>query len=79
MAISLIAKAGQGATLMKRDLKSAFRYIPVSPLDYRLLNFAWNAIFYVDKFLPVGLRTAFEYDFLFAFRLTRKQQYVQST
>ena len=52
---------------MKRDLKSAFRYIPVSPLDYRLLNFAWNAIFYVDKFLPVGLRTAFEYDFLFVF------------
>jgi hypothetical protein len=57
-AISLIAKAGPGAILMKRDLKSAFRHIPVSPLDYWLLIFAWNAVFYIDMFLPFGLRTA---------------------
>ena len=57
-AINLVAKAGRGAVMMKRDLKSAFRHIPVSPVDYWLLIFQWNDKFYVDLFLPFGLRTA---------------------
>ena len=58
VAINLIAEAGPGAMLMKRDLKSAFRHVPVSPLDHWLLIFEWDGKFYVDMFLPFGLRTA---------------------
>src|SRR5438876_5440912 len=42
----------------KRDLKAAFRHIPISPCDYWLLLFEWNGQFFVDMFLPFGLRTA---------------------
>ena len=44
--------------MMKRDLKSAFRHIPINPCDYWLLIFEWQGKFYVDMFLPFGLRTA---------------------
>jgi hypothetical protein len=57
-AIALIAKHGKGVKLHKRDLKDAFRKIPVSPYDYWLLLFIWDGISYVDNFLPFGLRTA---------------------
>ena len=33
-AIHLIAQAERGAVMMKRDLKSAFRHVPISPYDY---------------------------------------------
>jgi len=57
-AMLLVARAGRGARMMKRDLKSAFRHIPVSQLDHWLLIFEWEGQFYVDMFLPFGLRTA---------------------
>ena len=57
-AIRLIAQAGRGAVMMKRDLKSAFRHVPINPCDYWLLVFEWQGKFYVDMFLPFGLRTA---------------------
>ena len=57
-AIRLVAQAGKGAILMKRDLKSAFRHIPINPCDHWLLLFEWQGKFYVDMFLPFGLRTA---------------------
>ena len=57
-AIQLVAQTGKGAVMLKRDLKSAFRHVPVSPLDYWLLIFEWNGKYYVDMFLPFGLRTA---------------------
>ena len=57
-AIAFIAKHGKGVRLHKRDLKDAFRKIPVSPYDYWLLLFIWNGIIYTDIFLPFGLRTA---------------------
>ena len=57
-ALRLIAQAGKDAILMKRDLKSAFRHIPISPCDHWLLIFEWQGHFYVDMFLPFGLRTA---------------------
>ena len=44
--------------MMKRDLKSAFRHIPISPQDHWLLVFEWRGQYYVDMFLPFGLRTA---------------------
>lgn len=57
-AIQLVAQAGKGAVMMKRDLKAAFRHIPINPCDYWLLLFEWNGQFFVDMFLPFGLRTA---------------------
>ena len=57
-AIRLVAQAGKNAILIKRDLKSAFRHVPINPCDYWLLIFEWQGCFYVDMFLPFGLRTA---------------------
>ena len=57
-AIQLIGKHGHRAILRKRDLKDAFRMVPVSPLDYWLFIFEWNGKLYIDLFLPFGLRTA---------------------
>ena len=54
-AIKLVAKVGQGAVMMKRDLKSAFRFIPVSPADQWCLLFEWQGKIYMDLFLPFGL------------------------
>jgi len=41
-AIRMVAKVGPGARMIKRDLKSAFRYIPVSSLDQWCLIFEWE-------------------------------------
>ena len=57
-AVAMVAAAGQGAILIKRDLADAFRHIPVAPEDYWLLGFTWNQEHWVDCFLPFGLRTA---------------------
>ena len=57
-AIRMVAKAGRGAKMIKRDLKSAFRFIPVSSLDRWCLIFEWEGQFYVELFLPFGLRTS---------------------
>ena len=57
-AIHLVAKAGRGAKMIKRDLKSAFRYVPVSRLDQWCLIFEWEGQYYVELVLPFGLRTS---------------------
>jgi hypothetical protein len=57
-ALQLIAEAGPGSTLVKRDLADAFRHIPVSPQDWWLLGFQWEGTWWYDKFLPFGLRTS---------------------
>ena len=44
--------------MIKRDLKDAFRHIPVSPQDWWLLGFSWNNKTWIDRFLPFGLRTS---------------------
>jgi hypothetical protein len=57
-AITLIAAQGPGAMLIKRDLQDAFRHIPIAPQDLWLLGFCWEETYWVDCFLPFGLRTA---------------------
>ena len=42
-----------GRTL-KVDIESAFRIIPVSPVDRPLLGFQWKGKFYMDAVLPMG-------------------------
>lgn len=57
-AISIIQSLGQGAFMAKTDLKSAFRLIPIHPDDWNLLGIYWQSQFYVDMYLPFGLRSS---------------------
>ena len=57
-AIQAIQTLGQNCILVKRDLESAFRHNPVSPLDTPLIGFHWAGEYYAKRFLPFGLRTA---------------------
>jgi hypothetical protein len=57
-AIALVATQGPGAMLVKRDLQDAFRHILIAPQDLWLLGFCWEGTYWVDCFLPFGLRTA---------------------
>lgn len=41
--------------MLKRDLKAAFRHVPINHCDYWLLIFEWNGRFFMDMFLPFGL------------------------
>ena len=66
-AISPVLKRGKGCVLVKRDLSEAFRQISVSKADWWLLGFQWMGIYYMENFLPFGLRTA-----LFIFDLFAK-------
>lgn len=52
-----VIRAGPGSIMVKRDLKDAFRHIPVSPQDWWLLGFYWKNKTWIDRFLPFGLRT----------------------
>ena len=57
-AIRVLQSLGPGSYLAKTDLKSAFRLIPIHPDDWNLLGIYWKAQFYVDLYLPFGLRSA---------------------
>ena len=57
-AIGALQSLGQGSYMAKTDLKSAFRLIPIHPDDWNLLGIYWQAMFYVDMYLPFGLRSA---------------------
>ena len=57
-AIRLLQTLGQGSFMAKTDLKSAFRLIPIHPDDWNLLGIYWQSKFYVDLYLPIGLRSA---------------------
>ena len=57
-AVSLCRAHGQGALMAKLDLKSAYRMIPVHPLDQPLLGIEWQGTVYCDLALPFGLRSA---------------------
>ena len=57
-AIQAIQQLGEGAFLAKTDIESAFRLIPVHPDDWELLGMQWGGLYYYDKVLPFGLRSA---------------------
>ena len=56
--VELVKMKGRGCALYKRDLKRAYRQIPVDPGDIHLLGFKWKNSVYLDLFLPMGLRSA---------------------
>ncbi|KAJ5894645.1 hypothetical protein N7495_006336 [Penicillium taxi] len=53
-----IIQAGPGCTIIKRDIKDAFRIIPVAKDNQHLLAFQWNDFTYIECCLPFGLATA---------------------
>ena len=54
----MIFQLGKNTLLAKRDMKSAFRLLPVHPEDYQLIGIKINGKIYVDKFLPMGAKSS---------------------
>ena len=52
------AQYGKGAVLAKVDIESAYRLIPVHPIDRPLQAMEWEGQIYIDPMLPFGLRSA---------------------
>lgn len=57
-AVDALLQQGPGAILVKRDLKDAFRHIPVAPSDQWLLGFQCDRSYWMERYLPFGLRTS---------------------
>ena len=57
-AIHILSALGKGALMAKVDLKSAFRMVPVRRQDWELLGMKWKEAYYIDTYLPFGLRLA---------------------
>ena len=57
-AIHAVQTWGRDCIHVKRDFESAFRHIPICPLDSPLVGFQWQSVYYTECFLPFGLRTA---------------------
>ena len=54
-AIECIKILGVGTMLIKMDLESAYKQIPVHPGEKHLLGVSWEGRTYVDRALPFGL------------------------
>ena len=52
--LKIISQLGKSALISKGDIKNAFRILPVSKFDYRLLGFHWAGGFFFDKCLAMG-------------------------
>ena len=55
---SLVLQLGVGSLMAKVDIESAYRLIPVHPLDRPLQAMEWKGKLYVDPMLPFGLQSA---------------------
>ena len=54
----VVASYPPGALLAKVDVESAYRLVPVHPVDRPLQAVEWAGALYVDPMLPFGLRSA---------------------
>ncbi len=57
-AMQMMARKPPSTQMVKIDVKSAFRLIPVREADQHLLGMKWKGSYYVDKRLPFGLSTS---------------------
>lgn len=57
-AVQFVTALGPGTNLIKVDLKSAHRIVPIHPDDRHLLGICWEGNIYVDQALPFGLHSA---------------------
>jgi hypothetical protein len=53
-----ILLAGHHCVIVKKDIKDAFRNIPIAPNNQWLMGFSWNGQYYSEACLPFGLSTA---------------------
>ena len=53
-AINHIKVGGTSPYLAKTDIKSAFRILPINPVDYDLLGTKWKNKYYYDHCMPMG-------------------------
>lgn len=53
-AISWIRRHGRGSLLAKKDVKAAFRPLPVHPDSIHLLSCHWQGSYFVDNCLQMG-------------------------
>lgn len=56
--VDLIKQKGKGCHIFKRDLKRAYRQIPIDPGDVHLVGFHWRNHLFVDRVLSMGLRSS---------------------
>ncbi|MEW8546060.1 MAG: reverse transcriptase domain-containing protein [Candidatus Thiodiazotropha sp.] len=56
--IQIIKAKGPGCFLFKKDLRRAYRQIPICPSSYNLVAFSWNKHVFFDTVLSMGLRSA---------------------
>ena len=56
--MGIIKKKGPDCLIFKKDLKRANRQIPICPGDLHLVGFNWNNSLFVDRVLPMGLRSS---------------------
>ena len=57
-AVDFVVSMGRYTQLVKIDLKSAYRILPIHPADRVLLGISWEGQVYLDGCLPCGLRSA---------------------
>ena len=56
--VDFVITHGRGCLLFKRDLRKAYRQLPVDPADYHYLGYSWNNELYFDTVWTMGLRSA---------------------
>lgn len=56
--IKLVKSKGQGCLMFKKDLRKAYRQIPICPHDYNLVAFCWQKHLFCDTVLSMGLSSA---------------------
>lgn len=56
--VNIIKVKGRGCSIFKRDLKRAYRQIPIDPSDIHLVGYWWRNKYYFDRVLSFGLRSA---------------------
>ena len=57
-AINKVLELGPNTLMVKIDIKSAFRLLPVHPADRHLLAVEWQNKIFINTCLPFGLRSA---------------------
>ena len=57
-ALQLIHDAGRRCHLVKMDVKSAYRQLPIHPDDWHLFGFVCDDLLFIDTYLPFGCRSS---------------------
>ena len=56
--VALVQAFGSGSLLFKKDLRRAYRQLPIDPRDYHFMGYSWDNLIFFDTVFAFGLRTA---------------------